>query len=165
MARRPCARQNLCMRRLAILLLPTLLLIACPWDSAWLLPEKDAITIAHAEFAKRGIQVNDTTHMLQNINVCTGPGDAGCTTVSFTLDGWDPAQNIGFEYLSSDDPDFGMGTLFSEIKQSEALQSAVDKSLAGRATVLIIHQWSHETETLCREQFTAQLGARLDAIH
>src|SRR5262245_9286839 len=133
-------RQDRPMRRL---LLASLLLTGCPLDSAWLLPEYEALSLTRAELARRNVQVVDTTHVLSNITACAGPGGSGCVPVSFTLDGWDPVRKIGFEYVSDDDPDFGLGTPFSAIRPSEALQTAVDQSLAGQATVLIIHQWAH----------------------
>ena len=139
-----------------------LLMLSGCGDPAWLLPEGEALATARSELATRGIQATDTTHVVDGVIVCDG---AACDPPrSLTLDGWDPARSIGIEYVDDDDPDFGAGTIYSGPAASERLQAAVDARLAGAAKVLIVHQWAHETEALCRDQFLSSLRARLDAL-
>ncbi len=131
-----------------------------------LITEARAIELARGVLADRGIQATDLTHVLSGLEVCDDAQPApACETVSFTLDGWDPARRVGFEYVSDNDPDFGRGTRWSDSGDIAFLQSAVDASVAASGdVVLMIRQWAHETEGLAEDQLVGQLEVRLDAL-
>lgn len=138
---------------------------AC-FDSIAFISETRAGVLARERLAARGIQATDTTHALTDIHACDGATPETCETVSFTLDGWDPARHIGFEYVADNDADFGRGTRWSDFTPNEHLQTAVDAALASTGDiVIVIHQWAHETEELAEDQFVGALDARLDALN
>ena len=134
-------------------------------DSIAYVSEARAIVLAREALAERGVQATDATHALTGITACDGRTPETCETVGFTLDGWDPARHVGFEYVADNDPDFGKGTRWSDIVPAEHLQTAVDAALAGTGdTVIIIRQWAHETDSLAEEQFVRKLEGRLVAL-
>jgi len=150
---------------LLVVLIAGLVSAGCIDDVA-LIPEARAIELARGELAERAIQATDETHAITDLTVCPGAaGAADCETVSFTLDGWDPARHVGFEVVSDNDPDFGKGTRWSDLGETDHLQAAVDAALISSGEVVItIRQWSHETEALAESQFLSQLNLRLDAL-
>jgi len=139
------------MRSLAIALI-TVGLAGC--GAIWILPEADAIVMADAELSARGLDPGDRTHVVVT------------PLATLTLDGWDPDALVGYEYVSDPDadPDLGEASPYASPDGAEELQAAVDAAVPAGTRVLVIREWAHETEGLCRDQFLRNLQGRLDAL-
>ncbi len=137
-------------------------LAASACDQIEYLSEPRAVELAREALAQRGVAATDETHALTGISACDGRTPETCEVVDFTLDGWDPARRVGFEYVATNDPDFGKNTRWSDIGPDEKLQAAVDAALSGTGdTVFVIRQWAHETELLAEDQFVRWFEQRL----
>ncbi len=121
-------------------------------DTAWILPEADAIAIADAELASRGLTADDRGHTVAT------------SLVTLQLDGWSATAKLGFEYVGDPDPELGAASPYADLVGAEELQAAVDAAVGADTHVLVIHTWAHETEALCRDQYLRARQGRLDAL-
>lgn len=137
-------------------------------DGAYRLSEAEGGAVVRAAFEARGLNVNDTTHVVTGVSFC--PGVRPCaSTLDYVLDGWDAGAGVGFEYVSRDDPDFVDDSAWTSGPVAEvsvavdALEEATDAAVAP-ARVLVFRPWAHETRLLAEEQLRRQVEAELDAL-
>lgn len=120
-------------------------LAAC--GMSYTLDESEGVEAARTEFAAHGIVAASTRPL--------GPVTVDGVAITFTVDGWSLADQLGFEYVSEHDPDFTRAVTDLGVPAETAkLQAAVDTTLAAEpgTHVLIVRTWGHETFELARDQ-------------
>ncbi len=123
----------------------TLALAAC--GTSYTLDEAEGVDAIRAEFTAHGISTGGTRPL--------GPLRIDDVEVSFALDGWSLADQLGFEYVSDGDDDFSEAK--SDLGGSlewPKLQTAIDEALVEEpgTHVMVVRTWGHETAELATDQ-------------
>ena len=129
-------------------------------EEATVLSEGEASEAITKRLTTLGYAPTATDHAITGLEVCD-PKTGACETVTFTLDGWDNGQRVGFEYLSDEDPDFAMVSGFRYSFWPDALQDAVKTKLTGDV-ILVIRKVAHETKDLAKGHLDNAVDARLN---
>lgn len=140
-------------------LLVAILLPACDLGSAAVISETEAAQIITKRLATFGYTPSATDHAITNLDVCDQK-TGGCETVTFTLDGWDPAQRVGFEYLAAGDPELTATSGYGHSFWPDAVQDALKQKNEGEV-ILVIREVSHETRELALEALEDEITRRL----
>lgn len=142
---------------------PVLLLVMAGCDllgeSAVTITEAEAAEIVAQNLTPLGYAPTARDHAISGLEVCDSK-TGGCEVVAFTLDGWDAAHRVGFEYLADGDPELATVTGASYAFWPDALQDAVKTQLQGDV-ILVLRQVSHETHELAVGQLDSLVKSRL----
>ncbi|MFT7582114.1 MAG: hypothetical protein ACI9MR_003796 [Myxococcota bacterium] len=149
----------------AALTLASLLSACVVLDSGvYVIGEAEGVALIEETLGAAGYLANARDESIDDVAVCLPEASTCEAPLSFTLDGWDAGQLLGFEYVSDGDVDFPAEPDLTKRSAALALQDATNQTLPTGAAVIVIGGLGHETALLAREQLIGRVEAALTAL-